>query len=203
MLLPIAIFLLLFSIKKELFTEPTKRIVHYSEEFEKPAPYSFIITNDSLKAFQYEDYTVNVKVEGSEVPDEVYIKYKNRNYKCQKNANSEFSYTFSNLQQNIDFQVNTDEVTSMVYHIDVLPKPVMLGFNISLHYPSYLNKPDEVLENVSNLTVPEGTQITWNFITRNSENLILIVDDNQKVISSDKDNYLVNVTPEIRLSIPF
>ena len=194
MLLPIAIFLLLFSIKKELFTEPTKRIVHYSEEFEKPAPYSFIITNDSLKAFQYEDYTVNVKVEGSEVPDEVYIKYKNRNYKCQKNANSEFSYTFSNLQQNIDFQVNTDEVTSMVYHIDVLPKPVMLGFNISLHYPSYLNKPDEVLENVSNLTVPEGTQITWNFITRNSENLILIVDDNQKVISSDKDNYLVNVT---------
>ena len=47
MLLPIAIFLLLFSIKKELFTEPTKRIVHYSEVYEKPAPYSFVITNDS------------------------------------------------------------------------------------------------------------------------------------------------------------
>ena len=194
MLLPIAIFLLLFSIKKELFTEPTKRIVHYSEVYEKPAPYLFVITNDSLNAFQYEDFTVNVKVEGSEVPDEVYIKYKNRNYKCQKNANSEFSYTFSNLQQNVEFQVNTDEVTSTVYEINVLPKPVMLGFNISLHYPSYLNKPDEALENVSNLTVPEGTVITWNFITRNSENLILIVDDNQKVISSDKDNYLVNVT---------
>ena len=194
MLLPIAIFLLLFSIKKELFTEPTKRIVHYSEVYEKPAPYSFVITNDSLNAFQYEDFTVNVKVEGSEVPDEVYIKYKNRNYKCQKNANSEFSYTFSNLQQNVEFQVNTDEVTSTVYEINVLPKPVMLGFNISLHYPSYLNKPDEELENVSNLTVPEGTVITWNFITRNSENLILMVDDNQKVISSDKDNYLVNVT---------
>ena len=194
MLLPIAIFLLLFSIKKELFTEPTKRIVHYSEVYEKPAPYSFVITNDSLNAFQYEDFTVNVKVEGSEVPDEVYIKYKNRNYKCQKNANSEFSYTFSNLQQNVEFQVNTDEVTSTVYEINVLPKPVMLGFNISLHYPSYLNKPDEELENVSNLTVPEGTVITWNFITRNSENLILIVDENQKVISSDKDNYLVNVT---------
>ena len=194
MLLPIAIFLLLFSIKKELFTEPTKRIVHHTEVYEKPAPYSFVITNDTLNAFQYEDFTVNVKVKGSEVPDEVYIKYKNRNYKCQKNANSEFSYTFTNLQQNVDFQINTDEVTSTVYEIKVLPKPVMLGFNMSLHYPSYLNKPDEVLENVSNVTVPEGTQITWNFITRNSENLILIVDDNQKVISSDKDNYLVNVT---------
>lgn len=194
MLLPVAIFLLLFSIKKELFTEPAKRIVHYSEVYEKPAPYSFVVTNKSLQAFQYEDFTVNVKVEGSEVPDEVYIKYKNRNYKCQKNANSEFSYTFTNLQQNTEFQINTDEVTSTVYQIDVLPKPVMLGFNISLHYPSYLNKPDEVLENVSNVTVPEGTVITWNFITRNSENLILMVDDNKKVISSDKDNYLVNVT---------
>ncbi len=194
MLLPIAIFLLLFSIKKELFTEPTKRIVHYSEVYEKPAPYSFVVTNDSLKAFQYEDYTVNVKVEGSEVPDEVFIKYKNRNYKCQKNANSEFSYTFSNLQQNTEFQINTDEVTSTLYEIEVLPKPVMLGFNISLHYPSYLNKPDEVLENVSNLTVPEGTKITWNFITRNSDNLILMVDGHEKVISSEKDNYLVNVT---------
>ncbi len=194
MLLPIAIFLLLFSIKKELFTEPTKRIVHHTEVYEKPAPYSFVVTNDSLNAFQYEDYTVNVKVVGSEVPDEVYIKYKNRNYKCQKNANSEFSYTFTNLQQNTDFQINTDEVTSTVYHIEVLPKPVMLGFNMSLHYPGYLNKPDEVLENVSNVTVPEGTQITWNFITRNSESLVLIVDDNKKVITSDKDNYLVNFT---------
>jgi hypothetical protein len=194
MLLPIAIFLLLFSIKKELFTEPTKRIVHYSEVYEKPAPYAFVITNQSLKTFQYEDFTVNIKVDGSEVPDEVYVNYKNRNYKCQKNANSEFSYTFTNLKENTDFQIVTDEVSSTVYEIEVLPKPVMLGFNISLHYPGYLNKPDEVLENVSNLTVPEGTHITWNFITRNSENLILIVDDHEKVISSDKDNYLVDIT---------
>ena len=59
----------------------------------------------------------------------------------------------------------------------------MLGFNITLHFPSYLNKPDEVLENVSNITVPEGTHITWNFITRNAEQLILIVDDHRKEIS--------------------
>ncbi len=192
-LLPIALFLLLFSIKKELFTEPTKRIVNYSENYEKPAPYYFSVLNDSLKAFQYEDYTVNIKVDGKEIPEEVFIKYKDHNYKCVKNSNTEFSYTFTNLQKSTDFQIVTDEVQSVPYNIEVLPKPVMLGFNISLNYPSYLNKPDEVLENVTNLTVPEGTKITWNFITRNSENLILIVDDHEKTISSEKDNYLVNV----------
>ena len=97
MILPVAIFLLLFSIKKELFTESTKRIVHHTEVYEKPAPYAFIITNDSLKAFQYEDFTVNVKVDGSEVPNEIYIKIKNRNYNCEKNSNSTFSYTFCSI----------------------------------------------------------------------------------------------------------
>lgn len=192
-LLPIALFLLLFSIKKELFTEPTKRIVNYSENYEKPAPYYFSVLNDSLKAFQYEDYTVNIRVDGKEIPEEVFIKYKDHNYKCVKNSNTDFSYTFTNLQKSTDFQIVTDEVQSVPYNIEVLPKPVMLGFNISLNYPSYLNKPDEVLENVTNLTVPEGTKITWNFITSNSENLILIVDDHEKTISSEKDNYLVNV----------
>lgn len=193
-LLPIAIFLLLLSIKKELFTEPTKRIVNHSEFYEKPAPYSFAIINDSLTAFQNDDYTVNLKVNGKELPDEVYLKYKNHNYKCVKNSPTEFSYTFNNIQQDIDFQVFTEEVESSVYHINILPKPVILGFNISLHYPNYLNKPDEVLENITNLTVPEGTKLTWNFFTKNSENLILYIDDNEKVMSSDKDKYSVTIT---------
>lgn len=193
-LLPIALFFIILTIKKELFTEPAKRIVNYTETYEKPAPYSFLITNDSLKSFQYEDFTLNFKVEGSEIPDEVYIKYRNHDYKCSKKSNSEFSYTFSNLQQSIDFQIFTEEVQSKVYNIGVLPKPVMLGFDISLHYPSYLGKPDEVLENITNLTVPEGTRITWNFITRNSDNLILVVDEKVKNISSDNDKYIVSHT---------
>lgn len=193
-LLPVALFLIALSIKKEVFVEPTKRIVNYSEYYEKPAPYSFIVTNDSLSAFQFDDYTVNVKVTGKELPDEVYLKYKNHNYKCVKNSASEFSYTFKNLQQNVDFQFITEEVESKNYHIEILPKPVMLGFNVSLHYPGYLNKPDEVLENITNITVPEGTQITWNFITRNSENLILYIDDNERVMSSEENNYTVKVT---------
>ncbi len=192
-LLPIVFFFTLLTIKKELFTEPTKRIVNYSEYYEKPAPYNFLITNDSLKSFQYDDFTVNIKVEGDEFPEEVFVKYKNHDYKCVKNSNSEFTYTFSKLNQPIEFQIVTDEVQSKPYNIEILPKPIMLGFNISLHYPLYLSKPDEVLENVTNLTIPEGTKITWNFITRNSENLILIIDDNNRIISSDNDNFFVNI----------
>lgn len=192
-IIPVAIFILLFSIKSEVFTESTRRIVHYSQVYEKPAPYSFEIKNSKLTAFQHDDFTVNVKVNGDEVPDEVYVKYNNRSYKCNKVSNTEYTYTFSNMQQNTDFQIVTEEVQSSVYEITVLPKPVTLGFVMELHYPAYLHQPDDIVKNVSNITVPEGTRITWKFYTKNSDNLIFIVDGVEKVYSSEEDNYVINL----------
>lgn len=192
-LIPIVIFLLLFSVKSELFTESTKRIVHHTQVYEKPAPYNFVVTNPKLTAFQHDDFTVNVKVEGEETPNEVYIQYNNRSFKCEKVSNTEFSYTFTNMQKNTDFQMITEEVRSSVYTVTVLPKPVTLGFEMELHYPAYLNKPNEVLDNVGNATVPEGTSIKWIFYTKNSENLIFIANDKVNEFSSENDKYVVNV----------
>lgn len=192
-LIPVVLFLLLFSIKSEIFTESTKRIVHHQTVYEKPAPYSFEVTNPKMTAFQHDDFTVNVKVVGNETPDEVYIKYQNRSFKCVKNSNTEFSYTFSNIQKNTDFQFITDEVESSVHTVTVLPKPVTLGFEMHLHYPGYLNKPDEVVENVGNVTVPEGTGIEWVFFTKNSDNLLFIVNDVPKELTSDNNKYTIYV----------
>lgn len=192
-LIPIAIFLLLFSIRSEFFTESTKRIVHHSQIYEKPAPYGFEISNNRLTTFQHDDFTVHVKVHGEEVPNEVFVKYNDRSFKCKKISNTEFSYTFSNMQQNTDFQLVTDEVQSQLYTITVLPKPVTLGYTVELHYPAYLHQPDDIVKNVSNLTVPEGTKITWKFYTKNSENLVFIFNDHEKTYSSSEDNYIINV----------
>lgn len=189
-LIPILLFVLLFALKKELFIEPTQRIVHYSTEFEKPAPYSIFVTNRNMRAFQHDDFTVQIKVEGDEVPDELFIKYKNRSYKCHKISNTEYDYVFSNIQQNVDFQLFTDEFSSVTYTVEVLPKPVTIGYEMQLHYPAYLNKPDEVLENIGNATVPEGTRIEWKFFTKNSDNLIFIVDGETKTITSDNDQFV-------------
>ena len=131
-----------------MFTEPTKRIVHYTEVYEKPAPYHFEIINSKMKAFQHDDFTVHVKAVGEELPQEVYIQYDKRSFKCHKESNSEFIYTFSNLQKNTDFQFITDEVQSRLFSLTVLPKPVTLGFSMELHYPAYLHKPNEIIDTI-------------------------------------------------------
>lgn len=192
-LVPIAVFILVFSVKSEVFTESTKRIVHYTTVYEKPAPYGFQITNPSLTASQYDDFTINVKVKGSELPEEVFVNYDNRYFKCNKVSNSEFSYTFQNLQKNIDFQITTQEVQSSLYQLNVLPKPVTLGFVMELHYPAYLHKNDDIIKNVSNVTVPEGTVINWKFFTRNSDNLIFAINGVPKEYSTDENNCKVHV----------
>ena len=164
--IPLIIFVLIFSIKSEVITEPTRRIVNYSEYYEKPAPYSIVLGNDKLLAFQHDDYKLDIKIEGEELPQELYIVYNKKNYKCVKESNSSFSYTFANLQQTVDFQIYTDEVSSKLFKLQVLPKPLTIGFAMKLHYPSYLNKNDEILDNVGTASVPEGTSIIWQFYTK-------------------------------------
>lgn len=187
--IPVLIFVLIFSIKSEVITEPTKRIVNYSQEYEKPAPYSIVLEQDNLTTFQNDDLTVKMKIVGEELPNELYVAYNKKNYKCVKENNSEFSYTFTNLRQNTDFQLYTDEVSSQTYTIEVLPKPVTIGFAMHLKYPSYLNKNDEILENVGSASVPEGTRISWQFYTKNTDNLQFFYQDQEMDLTSDNDNF--------------
>ncbi|MBQ9508315.1 MAG: hypothetical protein IJR53_02710 [Bacteroidales bacterium] len=192
--IPILIFVLIFSIKSEVITEPTKRIVNYSQEYEKPAPYSIELLNKKLTTFQNDDFTIRMKIEGEELPNELYIVYNKKNYKCVKDNNSEFSYTFTNLRQNTEFQLYTDEVNSQTYTIEVLPKPVTIGFSMHLKYPSYLNKNEEVLDNVGTASVPEGTKISWQFYTKNTDSIEFIYQDHEMNLSSENDNFAAALT---------
>lgn len=192
--IPVLIFVLIFSIKSEVITEPAKRIVNYRQEYEKPAPYSIELLNDNLTAFQNDDLVIKVKIVGDELPNELFIVYNKKNYKCVKDHNSEFSYTFTNLRQNTEFQLYTDEVNSKTYTIEVLPKPVTIGFSMHLKYPSYLNKNEEVLENVGTASVPEGTRISWHFYTKNTDSIQFLYQENEMDLSSDNDNFAAALT---------
>ncbi|HOS57719.1 MAG TPA: hypothetical protein P5134_02155 [Bacteroidales bacterium] len=191
--IPILLFILLFSVKSEIFTDSTKRIVQYQQYFERPAPYNFEILNPSLTAFQNETYELRVKVVGDEVPQEVYIAIKDKRFKLQAKSLTEFSYTFQNIQRTTEFQLVTEEFTSKPYIISVLPKPVTISFVVNLQYPAYLNKNNETVENNGDILVPEGTTLTWSFYTKNTDSMLFITDNLQKTLQSDNDIYQISV----------
>lgn len=180
--IPVFLFFILFSIKSEVFTDSTRRIVNYQQYYEKPAPYKFEIDNPKLTAFQHEDFTLKIKIKGEETPNEIFVILNNKSYKCIKNSNVDFSYTFFNLQKNTEFKISTDEVTSKPYILSVLPKPVTISFVLQLSYPDYLNKIDDIIDNNGDVVVPEGTKISWKFYTKNTTNLIFYIITTHKTL---------------------
>ena len=200
-LIPVFLFILIFIVRNEVFTESPKRIVNHDVVYEKPAPYHFEIQNNDLQTFQNEEFTLNVKVEGDELPTTVYIAYGNKNFQLSKTEKSGFSYTFKNLQTDTKFSVYTEEVTSPEFVLKVLPKPVILSFSMTLHYPAYLNKNDEVIDNNGDATVPDGTTVTWAFYTRNTDHLSFILPDKTNEITAEKDVYKVSYVA--RTSFPY
>ncbi len=187
--IPICLFILIYSTKSEIFTDSTRRIVNYNNYYEKPSPYQFEVINPKLTVFQQEDFTLKIKVVGDETPEELFLMIDNKSYKCVKNSNIDFSYTFFNVHKNIAFKIYTDEVVSNSYVLNVLPKPVTISFVLRLSYPDYLNKIDDIIENNGDVVVPEGTSISWSFYTKNTDKLIFNYNNQSQTLISSNDIY--------------
>lgn len=70
-----------------LIADSTKRLLFHNTQFTKPAPFKFTITNNKLQTTQFEDYSLEVKVNGKEIPQEVYIEYNGNTFKLDKRIN--------------------------------------------------------------------------------------------------------------------
>jgi len=185
--IPLLLILFIGIWNKAVFTEPTHRIVHYNQTFEKPAPYRFIIENTRLTAFENEDFVLHISLEGEEVPVEAFIEINNNSYRLEQESKIKFTYTLKNLQESIRFRLITDEVKSQSYTLKVLPKPMMINFSIALEYPAYLNKVNEVVDNNGDLNVPQGTKISWKFNTRNTDELIMNLNETKHILNKQND----------------
>jgi len=200
---PVLVILFVFVWNHQVFTEPTQRIVNYNHYFEKPAPYRFIIENKNLMAFQNDDFTVNVRVEGEEVPTELFVKIGDITHKLQQNTKTTFSYEFKNLQKTTDFQLFTEEVKSQNFQLEVIPKPILINFSMQLEYPNYTGKPSETIENRGDITIPQGTKITWKFNSRNTDEIIFAFAEKKINLDVKKDNsqYLMRLMDNLSYTI--
>ncbi|MEM8582896.1 MAG: DUF4175 family protein [Bacteroidota bacterium] len=155
-----------------LISSSTNRLLNNNQDFERPAPFSFVLPQvDALQVAQYEDFPLTVQVEGNVLPNEVFIEIGGYTYRLQKEDAKTFSYQFSNVQADQTFRLNSGQVTSRDYELDVLLKPSIADFQVSLDYPAYLGRPDEVLYNIGDLNVPAGTRIDWSFTTEHTDQL--------------------------------
>jgi len=190
--IPLLVLVSILVIAPKILSLGTKRLINHSTYFEAEAPFTFEIQNKNLEAIQQQDYVLKVNVKGDEVPDEVFVKIDNNEFKLKKENLSSFEYTFKNIQETFSFNLSGAGYSSKPYELKVMPKPSLADFDIQLKYPPYLNRKDEIIANTGDFIVPEGTRIVWNFKTKNSEFIRLSFSDTTmslKPIAENKFTY--------------
>ncbi len=176
---PVLLFLFIIIAAPNVIKEGTKRLYHSDTFYEKDAPFQFVIQNKNLKALQFENFMLEVKMEGDALPNEVQLKdAQTQNVvSLKKKSNNLFSYEFINLQKSTTFQLSANGFRSKEYTIDVVAKPVISNFEVACIYPAYTGKHNEVLKNMGDLVIPAGTKLSWRFNTQNVDAINFTIGD--------------------------
>jgi hypothetical protein len=184
---PLAIIILIALIAPTVLTEGTKRLIYHNRHFIPKAPFKFIVQNNNLSVLQGSDLNLNVKLEGNNLPANVYLETGNNTFKLDADNISKFHYLFSNLQQNTTFRITANGYSSEAYVIKVNLKPSLLNFDVDLQYPNYLHKAPEKLSNAGDLNIPAGTIIKWQIHAQHADQLQFITGNNVKVLDTGSD----------------
>lgn len=178
--LPILIiFLLIISFKPKLITKPTERIINYDKTYERPQDYYFnLIDYNNLNVVQNSDYTIKFLLSGDKFPNNVSLKFKgngnnfNDAYMVKIN-DSTFQYTFKRVNEDITFYAYTENVKSDTCTIKMLPKPVIINFELILDFPNYTGLETKTIENSGIISVIYGTKGTLKLKTKDTKGIIL------------------------------
>src|SRR2546428_1601428 len=187
-LIPVAAILLIGAAAPSVLKEGTTRLVNYNKTFERKAPFQFNVSNKKLKAFQNDDFTLELKMSGEEIPQDIYLIEGENRYKLDKVNIVTFKYLFKNLQKSQTFQLFADGFYSKEFTLEVLPNPTLVNFQVMLIYPGYIKKKNEVVNNTGDLSIPAGTVVSWNFKAANTEKLEMVFDNAPVAANRDDDN---------------
>jgi len=187
-LAPLLLFMTILFGAPSIITDSAKRLINHRTYFEKQDPFHFLVQNQELKIPQQEDFLLEVKIDGQEIPDEVFVNLDGGEYKLLKEKKNEFSFLFKNVQKNIPFHLSADGFASKNFELVALPKPILLDFSLQLNYPKYIGKKDELLSNTGDLVIPAGTKVTWNFSTQNAKQMSIRFADTSFFIAPAGEN---------------
>ncbi|HPI53348.1 MAG TPA: hypothetical protein PLU10_01580, partial [Chitinophagaceae bacterium] len=170
-LLPLFIGLFILFAAPNIFKESAQRLLAPSQKFEPKAPFQFELLTKKLAVPQFEDIEVKLQVKGNKIPDNVMIHVNGQDIAMQPQDKTVFTYTFYKVAKETPFQFTAAGFSSESHTITVLPKPVIKAFKVSVDYPDYTGRKDELLDNIGDIIAPQGTSLRWVFSTEHTDQI--------------------------------
>ncbi len=190
---PLVVLLVILFAAPSVIKDSSARLIRNNDSFERPAPFKFVLLNEELTALQYSDFEVQLKMTGDVMPDETFIEQGGNRFKMKKGKDGNFTYKFSNLQKSMAFNFFAAGFQSKTYNLEVVAKPMVLAFDVALDYPAYTGKTDEVISNVGDLNIPEGTKVIWDFETKATSGITIQLGDSVYAAGRQGQNHFTFV----------
>jgi hypothetical protein len=169
-LLPlVGISVLIFIFYPSIFMDASVRLLQPTKTFEKPAPFEMRIESLPLQAIRNADYTLKVSVDGASLPADMMVAIEGDKLIMQPIDKTHFQYTFKNVTDPIKFKLFAAGFFSKEYELKVAQKPVLKAFQMKFVYPAYTGKQAETKNSLSDVTIPEGTTISWVYNTEHTD----------------------------------
>jgi len=195
----IVFFGLVAFINPPLINDGAERLLLHNTPFEKPAPFNFVVLNDSLSTFYHQSFELRIELEGENIPNHINLITEARTIKLKSSTSSVFTYLFEKPNQEVIFQLEAAGFTSKPYELKLLSKPELKLMSVSLDYPDHTLKKDETITNSGNISAPEGTLATWSFDVGATNHAKFYFEDDTLTASRIDENSF-SVTKKLRTS---
>lgn len=152
----------------------TAQVVRYSEHYEQEFPFVISVANPSLRVPYQEDFRLQVNVEGTRLPQQIYLCQGQRRIPLVSKDPNTFEYLFRQVRRDETFFLKAGKYESPVYVLGVDYKPLLSSMKVVLRYPAYTKKGLQVQTNSLDLEVPYGTRLEWELRVEHARSLTAI-----------------------------
>lgn len=176
---------------KKVLTESTKRLIHYNQTFEKPAPYTFYLLNEDLNAKKGDPFIINLRCTGEEIPQVMYVYIDGNPYMMKSTGINSFTFEMSVVINPVQFYFSDMKNISDTYSLTLLPKPGINNFTVDVQPPAYTGLKAESTENRGDLQIPEGSVVVWKFSGIDIDSMELFLENYGPLDAEIKDNIFI------------
>ena len=175
--------------KQEGIESSFKRVIDYNTAYQEPPPFIFSLKNKSMEVIEGKPFNLEVLVSGDPIPEDAQIRYKNEQYYLSKKGKNLFSFDFPPIDSDLEFDLFSGTTYSPKYLLRLIKTPSIVSSKIKLQYPKYVKRPNQIVENFTNITVPEGTKITWDLFTKSTTAVSFFEDNHEYSFLKKTDDF--------------
>jgi hypothetical protein len=140
------------------------RLYNFEKEFTAPPEFTLKVYPGNAQITKGDNLLVRVITSGK-IPDELSIAVKSKEQsefefeRISSDSSGVFEHTINSVRSSLNYYVFSGETRSDEYIIEVLDKPLIKGFEISVNPPAYSGLPDIVQKDNGNISALAGSMV--------------------------------------------